>query len=179
MSDALEALKQRRRLAQLSTPAPSATVSSKPEMEPIATKTVKCQAWICDLCNKECIPIRSESRCLCGHRQREHDKHDLAASKCSRCPCASFFYIVAEGSWVLHCRCKHKHTDHEPNSKRCTKPKCDCSAFDSPWVCNCNHAWSDHQQVVIEREIRNLAAMIAPEVNRWDEVRRGVEEEGL
>jgi len=173
MSDVLEALKQRRRLAQLS----ASDSSSQPivdDSSAIATKTISCLAWVCDQCNKECLPIRSESRCLCGHRLKEHAN----ASQCSKsgCTCISFFYIVAEGSWVLHCRCKHKHTDHDPQTKKCNKPKCQCSLFDSPWVCNCNHPWCDHRQTAVHRTVTDLAARIAPEVNRWDELKRGQEE---
>lgn len=29
---------------------------------------------------------------------------------------------LAEGSWVLHCRCKHKHIDHDPVTLACRKP---------------------------------------------------------
>ena len=129
-------------------------------------------SWRCRTCSRDCFPIRSESRCLCGHRLKEHTapgasgfadcrcvdvfshgrlepgRHQRALCRCSRqgCRCTAFFYIVAEGAWVLRCRCKHKHTEHDPVSYRCSKAKCGCAAFDSPWVCNCNHAWGDHIQ---------------------------------
>ncbi len=91
-----------------------------------------------------------ESRCLCGHRSKEH-KGGLGAC-CggpSRCPCSAFFLVIAEGAWVIKCRCKHKHTEHDPSRAPygCRDPKCGggkCSAFDSPWVCNCGHGWKRH-----------------------------------
>lgn len=60
-----------------------------------------------------------------------------------------FFYLVAEGSWILRCRCKHKHTEHDcgPGPHKCLKCA-GCTGFDSPWVCNCGHNWASHQQVV-------------------------------
>jgi hypothetical protein len=66
---------------------------------------------------------------------------------CPGCACASFFFIVAEGSWVLRCRCKHRHTEHDPVTRTCAKSGCSCVAFHSPWVCNCDHPWADHEQV--------------------------------
>lgn len=39
-----------------------------------APKTVRAWAWECTLCEQECVPIRTESRCLCGHRMKEHEK---------------------------------------------------------------------------------------------------------
>jgi len=29
-------------------------------------------SWYCEECKGDCVPIREESRCLCGHRVREH-----------------------------------------------------------------------------------------------------------
>ena len=92
-----------------------------------------------------------------------------------KCRCSDFFFIVAEGSWwaacarclctvcicsrysqlaqpwpphrILRCQCKHKHTEHDPVSKACTKAACHCEGFHSPWHCNCNHPWAEHTQV--------------------------------
>ncbi|KDO33831.1 hypothetical protein SPRG_01710 [Saprolegnia parasitica CBS 223.65] len=116
--------------------------------------------WSCTTCNRECIPVREESRCLCDHRLKEHpssvddprvkDPAKFKAFACttSRCVCKAFFYIVAEGAWILRCRCKHKHVEHDAGRPPfvCKKPKCACTGFDSPWVCNCAHPWSDHVQ---------------------------------
>ncbi|KAF0699236.1 Aste57867_10201 [Aphanomyces stellatus] len=132
--------------------------------------------WTCSTCDRECIPVRDESRCLwyvtrpchpplmgqcSGHRLKEHpataadprvkgDKGKFKAFACTtaRCPCRAFFYIVAEGAWVLRCRCKHKHINHDASAApfRCKIPRCDCDGFDSPWVCNCAHPWADHVQ---------------------------------
>ena len=76
--------------------------------------------------------------------------HVLLLCRCShaKCQCKSFFFIPAEGSWVLRCRCKHRHTDHDPQTHACCTCGCQCAMFHSPWVCNCNHAWSTHKQVI-------------------------------
>ncbi|KAG6618871.1 FAM221A protein [Phytophthora cinnamomi] len=145
------------------------------------TKTVI--QWSCDTCKRECIPVREESRCLCGHRYKEHPSSadnprvkspvGFRAFACtsSKCSCKSFFYVVAEGAWILRCRCKHRHTDHDPGTKPfvCRKPKCGCSGFDSPWVCNCDHPWSAHRQHRVEKRFDPLqllqAQCLAPELN--------------
>lgn len=74
--------------------------------------------------------------------------------RCTKCPCKKFFFIMSEGSWVLRCRCKHKHVDHDPNSRKCRKAGCRCSCFESPWVCNCDHAWAEHEQKLVPREMK-------------------------
>jgi len=154
-------------------------------------------AWICRECDRECIPVRSESRCLCGHRLKEHHgpgegKHGGLGCKNAKCKCSRFFYVVAEGSWVLRCRCKHKHTEHDPVTRKCTKSGCkDCppGGFDSPWVCNCDHPWHQHEQVVVTKRVKALHEFIgaasteeeyislgegaADEINRWDLIKRG------
>ncbi|DAZ95622.1 TPA: hypothetical protein N0F65_002251, partial [Lagenidium giganteum] len=127
--------------------------------------------WYCTVCSRECIPIREESRCLCGHRYKEHPsprddpriKNKAApfiafACTTTKCPCKAFHYVVAEGAWILRCRCKHKHIDHDPGKApfACNKPKCGCSAFDSPWVCNCDHPWASHEQEVVEKQVKPL-----------------------
>lgn len=78
--------------------------------------------WRCGTCNHDCVPIRSESRCLCGHRFREHEgRGGRCCCRSAKCACPAFYFIVAEGSWVLRCSCKHKHTEHDPVSKQCAK----------------------------------------------------------
>eukprot|EP00899_Mesostigma_viride_P020761 jgi/Mesvir1/28687/Mv11179-RA.1 len=159
------------KLSSMATPAASAS----------APKTKKVLSWRCGECERECIPVRDESRCMCGHRLKEHGKLDsdkpLKCLNTRGCTCTKFFYIVAEGSWILRCRCKHKHIEHDPVTHKCTKPNCkQCDKFDSPWVCNCNHPWSSHKQLVEERSFKSLADMmgdVAPEVNDWDHIERG------
>lgn len=107
--------------------------------------------WLCTNCNNECLPVTRESWCLCGHRRKDHaataDKAKQLPCASKSCPCKNFFYIVGEGSWILRCQCKHKHIDHNPDKKPYTCKKCSgCSAFDSPWVCNCGHRWNEHSQ---------------------------------
>ena len=95
--------------------------------------------WTCGECQNSCIPVRSESRCLCGHRYKEHKAStgtsaDKIRFGCSsrNCPCKHFFFVVAEGAWILRCRCKHKHTEHDSGTKPflCKKAKCACVGFD-------------------------------------------------
>ncbi|KAL4422701.1 hypothetical protein ABPG75_008898 [Micractinium tetrahymenae] len=142
-------------------------------------------AWVCGTCQRECIPIRSESRCLCGHRYKEHQQdHPVGAWSCGSkgCACRGFFYIVAEGAWILRCRCKHKHIEHSPATHACVKPGCGCSAFDSPWVCNCDHPWADHKQIEVEKRNTSIMAGMmeaaAADINRWDLLRRGSDAPG-
>jgi hypothetical protein len=98
--------------------------------------------------------------------------------KDAKCKCVEFFYIVAEGSWILRCRCKHKHIEHDSSKKShpCTKAKCNCDGFDSPWVCNCNHEWALHEQRVFEREIVPLSVRIEEEgIGDPTQIRRGLD----
>ena len=48
------------------------------------------------------------------------------------CACPHFFFVVAEGAWVLRCRCKHRHTEHHCAQApfKCKKPTCACNGFD-------------------------------------------------
>jgi hypothetical protein len=141
------------------------------ETKPSMRKPVPIVKWACTECSSECIPIMRESRCLCGHRMKEHhpSSKDNMQFPCSSagCKCKHFFYVVAEGSWVLHCRCKHKHTDHDcaPGLHKCSKcigsKSGDCSGFDSPWVCNCGHSWGSHQQSSMILNDDNIDSEIA------------------
>ena len=139
--------------------------------------------WRCEACESACIPVRTESRCLCGHRMKEHaPPAGPGAGRCvcksARCACKGFFYIVAEGAWVLRCSCKHKHTEHDPVTKKCVKPGCkDCKVFFSPWNCNCGHAWSQHTQRQVQRMsnplFSSLMAEAIADVNNYDALKRG------
>ena len=42
---------------------------------------------------------------------------------------------------------QHRHTDHDPVTHACSNSSCNHDMFHVPWVCNCNHAWSNHTQV--------------------------------
>ncbi|EFN52456.1 hypothetical protein CHLNCDRAFT_138771 [Chlorella variabilis] len=130
-------------------------------------------AWICGTCQRECIPIRSESRCLCGHRHKEHDPGGARRCTAGKCACSGFFYIVAEGAWILRCRCKHKHVEHAADTHACAKAGCACRRFDSPWVCNCDHPWADHKQVEVEKAVGCGLLEAIADVNRWDQLKRG------
>ena len=86
---------------------------------------------------------------MCGHRLKGHKDKGHACSE-KNCSCKGFYYIPAEGSWMLRCRCKRKATEHS-----CVKPYKSikpslggviCNGFDSPWVCNCGCPWANHVQ---------------------------------
>ena len=162
---------------------PGSVDDNDEQLQAIAADMMKQQvsvAWQCMECKVECIPVRRESRCLCGHRLKEHGSQPAGASdirtnsvaqknKClaAKCPCANFFFVVAEGALVLRCRCKHKHIEHDCASspfycKRCksgsssaasggTNAGATCYGFDSPWVCNCGHPWATHKQSNVVR----------------------------
>ena len=151
-------------------------------------KAVPVIKWACTACNNECVPIVRESRCLCGHRMKEHkappaagatnDRHeddDIKLSCTARnCRCKHFFFLVAEGSWILRCRCKHKHTDHDCVTPPFVCNKCNtgttrgiCNGFNSPWVCNCGHPWATHKQytMILSNESaldKEAAAVLLP-----------------
>eukprot|EP00897_Mesotaenium_endlicherianum_P010523 jgi/Mesen1/949/ME000118S00118 len=115
-----------------------------------------------------------------GPRQGQQLALCRAAMACSaaRCACPSFFYIVAQGAWILRCRCKHKHTEHDPGSHGCARPTCACSKFDSPWVCNCDHPWASHTQLLQESDARSLQELVlegeqVSEADALDLIKRG------
>mmetsp|Transcript_43553 Transcript_43553/g.130613 ORF Transcript_43553/g.130613 Transcript_43553/m.130613 type:complete len:229 (-) Transcript_43553:57-743(-) len=157
--------------------------------QPLTTKVLG-HAWICGECNNECVPIRSESRCMCGHRLKEHRKLKPGATEAtcgvSKCQCSGFSFIMAEGAWILRCSCKHKHVEHDPKTHACNKAGCKCGKFNSPWVCNCDHPWAAHKQILREKEVLTLQGLmagaslqevgggIATDVNRLDMIRRGL-----
>ncbi|ETW05442.1 hypothetical protein H310_03207 [Aphanomyces invadans] len=134
--------------------------------------------WTCTTCTRECIPVRDESRCLCGHRLKDHpslstdtrvkDKATFNAFACTsaKCPCRSFFYIVAEGAWVLRCRCKHKHIDHDATAAPFRCKKCLCDGFHSPWVCNCGHPWDEHVQAQVVKTFTPLQMDLGAELGQ-------------
>ena len=51
----------------------------------------------------------------------------------------------------------------------------------SPWVCNCDHAWSEHKQVEVQKQLLPAAASLleaVADLNRWDLLKRGQEDNG-
>eukprot|EP01025_Chloroclados_australasicus_P044972 TRINITY_DN489_c0_g2_i1.p3 TRINITY_DN489_c0_g2~~TRINITY_DN489_c0_g2_i1.p3 ORF type:complete len:151 (-),score=4.80 TRINITY_DN489_c0_g2_i1:484-936(-) len=141
-------------------------------------------SWQCKLCQKECVPVRSESRCLCGHRLKNHRPDDknpnIFSCKEKGCRCPNFFFVVAQGAWILKCSCKHKHVDHDPETYACMRHTCQCESFRSPWVCNCDHPWDQHVQVLKEVQVQSMQQLLqqdmhklSNEINNWDEIRRG------
>ena len=142
--------------------------------------------WQCQNCLTECVKVGPESRCLCGHRLKQHhppgDGKGALSCKDPRCKCKCFFYLVAEGSWMLRCECKHKGVEHDPVTRRCKKPnckKCPAGGFRSPWVCNCDCPWSDHRQMVVQKRVLTVEEMILqqavnPDVNNYGALKRGL-----
>ena len=130
-------------------------------------KKYKC-IWECQNCKTPCFPTTAESRCICGHRLRNHNENGIKHG-CSEknCGCKNFFYIPSEGSWMLRCRCKRKATEHDYRKPyKSTKPPLAgviCNGFDSPWVCNCNCSFSDHKQKFEEIEPFNPLLHFNPE----------------
>lgn len=94
-----------------------------------------------------------------------------------KCQCKNFYYIVAEGAWILRCRCKHKHVEHDCSKQGfpCKKQSCQCKLFDSPFVCNCNHGWASHKQ---RYYVTSLIKHLLPETTVGDvnHVQRGMEQ---
>lgn len=140
-----------------------ATLSVLPQHQQIAQgpRSILTCVWRCNGCQKDCQVIKSENRCICNHRSKEHamdQGQGKSRCKAAGCKCKDFFYIVAEGAWILRCRCKHKHNEHDPNPPyKCVKPGCkQCTGFDSPFVCNCNCGWAQHQMVWEMRQLRAL-----------------------
>ncbi|GAB5356548.1 hypothetical protein AAMO2058_000299400 [Amorphochlora amoebiformis] len=135
--------------------------------------------WQCNNCWKECLPVRGESWCLCGHRKKYHKETPDGKFKCfmrgKNCACEHFYYIPAQGSWILRCRCKHKHTDHDPTPgpHKCKRKSCKtCKGFHSPWVCNCGCPWSDHTQSTVLKKKKTIFDLCADAINMMD-VKRG------
>ena len=147
------------------------TVTSTPKNDTVvcnklqSTEPVPVIKWVCQECSNECIPVMRESRCLCGHRLKEHKSNpkNKMSFPCSskNCKCNHFFFLVAEGAWILRCRCKHKHTDHDcsPGVHKCNKCT-QCVGFDSPWVCNCGHTWASHTQNTVLITEQNVAEVL-------------------
>ncbi|PNH01650.1 hypothetical protein TSOC_012446, partial [Tetrabaena socialis] len=186
-----QAQQQQQQPSQTSLQEPAPEQGPGREQEALPTRGVEAFVWRCGTCEKECVPVRSESRCLCGHRLKEHGPvSSTVPSKCksAKCGCRGFFFVVAEGAWVLRCRCKHKHVEHNPATRACAKAGCGCGVFDSPWVCNCDHPWSDHRQLVAVKQVISVRDMMggmslgevevggggpAREVNDYDALKRG------
>ncbi len=145
-------------------------------VDTVPTKTKTVLSWRCQECNNDCVVIREECRCMCGHRLKEH----AGGHKCSapKCKCKSFYYIVAEGAWIIRCRCKHKHTEHDPNgTHQCTKFNCKCTGFHSPFVCNCNHPWHMHVQTRTEVQRVPISQLMMHDADVGDpnRIKRGVD----
>eukprot|EP00750_Incisomonas_marina_P011700 INCI16405.2.p1 GENE.INCI16405.2~~INCI16405.2.p1 ORF type:complete len:393 (+),score=41.55 INCI16405.2:102-1181(+) len=89
--------------------------------------------WRCRSCDPQshsvCCRV-SERRgvCICGHKIANHrDKRGKEPSgrpafACvGKCPCRRFRYHIQQGGWAARCSCKHKHTDHDPVTEKCSK----------------------------------------------------------
>ena len=122
--------------------------------------------WRCKLCppkSSVCCRVKPRKhKCLCGHKLEDHKQGNKFA--CSKCDCAKFEFHVQLNGWSTRCRCKHKPTDHAVTGRRaCLKcvgkyaKQCDCAAYTCSWVCNCDHAWSDHETVFVTQTYSSLS----------------------
>ena len=74
-------------------------------------------SWRCQSCSRDCFPIRSESRCLCGHRLKEHAPPGSSGfSDCKYAALCSRLLAV-------------KRRDLRLQERRCSKAGCSCKAF--------------------------------------------------
>ncbi|KAG9392113.1 hypothetical protein J8273_5092 [Carpediemonas membranifera] len=112
----------------------------------------------------DCKLIGSESKCMCGHKWKEHlaPYKPGAKFKCRvpGCKCCNYDYLPSTGTWVVRCLCKHTATDHDPRTKACTKRGCGCEAFYSRFTCSCGEYWEAHKTVIegqAEREASGRA----------------------
>ena len=48
------------------------------------------------------------------------------------------------GSQDFKCLCKHSHSEHDSNSRKCFRAKCQCAQFISKHSCNCGLQYPDH-----------------------------------
>ncbi|KAJ4457476.1 hypothetical protein PAPYR_7072 [Paratrimastix pyriformis] len=119
-----------------------------------------CASFYCNQCQRDCIPANSQSWCFCNHRYSAHDPQNGFRCTAPRCPCKQFYFHVTSGSWQVRCQCKHKNIEHDvAPPHKCKKPACagKCQGFQSPWCCNCDHPWTDHQTMFAERDVVSLA----------------------
>lgn len=81
---------------------------------------------------------------------------------------------------MLRCQCKHKAVEHDPVTHACKRGNCRCDKFKSPWVCNCDHPWSDHYQEEVTMLYKPLTAQVDDsndfsEINPWQDLKRGLD----
>ncbi|CEL95721.1 unnamed protein product [Vitrella brassicaformis CCMP3155] len=121
---------------------------------------------------RECVRIKNDCLCLCGHSWKAHEWYDLlhkqAPCRCPGCKCPQFSYLPHQGSWYLHCKCKHLATQHFVNGlpSPCqvrvtlangqTRP-CGCEGLQSTYRCKCGESFHEHT-TVIETESERRAA---------------------
>jgi hypothetical protein len=122
--------------------------------------------WISTKNGGDCFRIGSESRCMCGHFLKSHDrtlpKKGPVKSSCNKCECKRFSFIPRRpeelGQWWMPrrkgfdinkyrpaCKCKHNHEEH--NSKpphKCSG--CSCFGFEGDFACiSCDGLWEEHE----------------------------------
>ncbi len=118
-------------------------------------------SWRNNHTGMDCKLIGPQSRCMCGHKWKEHvaPYKKGARMKCRvpGCRCKHYDYLPSSGSWQVRCLCKHPAADHDPNTKKCTNPRCSCDAFYSRFTCSCGEYWEHHTTVVEGREEREAA----------------------
>jgi len=107
----------------------------------------------CNSCNAVCCRLRKNKySCMCSHRLKDHDAADGFRCAAPRCPCRRFQFQVQDTDQPHKCRCKHSPAQHANVPPfECTLCG-DCKAFDSPWICNCGHASSEHSTCFVRHK---------------------------
>lgn len=119
----------------------------------------------------DCSRVGPSSMCFCGHKYNCHDPQTPTV-KCGVCKCRHFDFVPTRpeevGEWWLprrkgfnvhkwkaKCRCKHAHTDHDPQTRRCNL--CSCCLFDSAYLCLvCEKHQEEHSTVFETEDERKL-----------------------
>eukprot|EP00920_Eleutheroschizon_duboscqi_P043998 GHVT01104894.1.p1 GENE.GHVT01104894.1~~GHVT01104894.1.p1 ORF type:complete len:291 (+),score=1.11 GHVT01104894.1:769-1641(+) len=75
-----------------------------------------CIHWVNWVTKMECMRIKPDNRCSCGHALKSHEWYDRTQLHCGcRCPgcsCKAFDYLPSQGSWTATCICKHLAAEH-------------------------------------------------------------------
>lgn len=123
---------------------------------------------------ESCMRIGSFSRCFCGHLFKVHNKQvgKKLVTNCKDCDCKHFEFVPRRpeevGQWWLVrrkgfdvtkwkalCKCKHDHTEHKPNEKKCKK--CSCFRFMADFCCvSCEKKQEEHQTIYETEEERKM-----------------------
>jgi len=108
------------------------------------------------MCVARGFMVRAAGHKLSSHRDKKGSgpANRRAFSCVGKCACRRFRYHIQQGGWSAKCSCKHKHTDHDAVTERCSKmipgrKPCPCEAYQVKWVCNCGHPADEHETVIV------------------------------